>query len=271
MFTPVFNALLKEAQFTREMLGAGATQIRRANYTTKGIYFQAFTSLSTGLERIGKLCLILDHFIDTEGTFPPFKEMKHQIGHKLEVLYGRSQEVIKKRSIKLRFMSDLSGLEHQAILRVLHGFAEGDRYSNIDILVGASSSTDPVARWFDEVESLLHATRISQKKQEQIAQNAKFGAALLDAFSSVRHTSEKGEAIKDIEDASRRIGMWEAVAPYRQLAVLQVIRYWTDLVGELEYSAKAVSGQHIPSFREIFAMFYNEDSYLKSRKTWEKI
>lgn len=48
-----FKALLKEAQFTKEMLGSGATQIRNACYASKGVYFHAFTSLSTGLERIG--------------------------------------------------------------------------------------------------------------------------------------------------------------------------------------------------------------------------
>ena len=70
MFTDTFNALNKEAQFTREMLGSGATQIGKANYATKGVYFQAFTSLSTGLERIGKLCLMIDHSIDHNGRFP---------------------------------------------------------------------------------------------------------------------------------------------------------------------------------------------------------
>lgn len=271
MFTPTFNALLKEAQFTKEMLGTGATQIRLANYTTKGIYFQSFTSLSTGLERIGKLCLMLDHFIETGGTFPTLKEMKHQIGHKLELLYERSQEVIRKRSVQLRFLRDLSSPEHLAILRVLHDFAEGDRYSNIDILVGSSSSADPVARWFVEVDSLLYATRVSQNKKEQIAHNAWIGAQLLGATSLVRHISEEGEAITDFEEGSRRTGMWEAVAPYRQLAVLQVIRYWTELLGELGYAAQTLSREDIPFFGEIFGMFYNEDAYLKSRKTWEKL
>ncbi len=272
MFTPTFKALLKEAQFTKEMLGTGATQIRFANYTTKGIYFQAFTSLSTGLERIGKLCLMLDHYIETEGSFPTLKEMKHQIGHKLELLYERSQEVVHKRSVKLRFMPDLSRPEHLAILRVLHHFAEGDRYSNIDILVGSSSSVDPVERWFDEVDSILYETRVSQKKKEQIAQNAWLGAQLIGSISFVQHISEKGETITDFEDSSRRTGMWEAVAPYRQLAVLQVIRYWTELLGELGYEAQRLpGGENIPFFGEVFGMFYNEDSYLRKRKTWDKL
>lgn len=55
-----FIALQNEALFTKELLGIGVTQLYKANYAKKGIYYQAFTCLSTGLERIGKLCLILD-------------------------------------------------------------------------------------------------------------------------------------------------------------------------------------------------------------------
>jgi hypothetical protein len=87
----------------------------------------------------------------------------------------------------------------------------------------------------------------------------------------VQHTSETGEEISDFEDASRRTGMWEAVAPYRRLAVLQVIRYWTELIRELGYAAQALPGEDIPYFSEVFALFYNDDSYLRSRKTWEKL
>lgn len=66
--------------------------------------------------------------------------------------------------------------------------------------------------------------------------------------------------------------MWEAVAPYRQLAVLQVIRYWTELLGELGYEAQRLpGGENIPFFGEVFGMFYNEDSYLRKRKTWDKL
>jgi hypothetical protein len=268
MLTPTFNALLREAQFTREMLGAGATQIRLANYATKGIYFQAFTSLSTGLERVGKLCLMLDHFIETQGTFPTLNQMKNQIGHKLELLHERSTEVVERRSIKLRLTKDLSHPVHKAIIHILHSFAEGDRYSNIDLLIGGKSSSDPIGRWFHDVDMPLYKARVSQKKKAQIETNARIGAQLMGQYSMILHTSESGGEISEFEDASLRTGIWQAVAPYRQLVVLQIIRYWTELVGELGYMAMALPGENIPHFGEIFAMFYNEDSYLKSRKTW---
>ncbi len=107
MFTATFKALLKEAQFTKEMLGAGATQIRNANYASKGVYFQAFTSLSTGLERIGKLCLMLDYYADHDGAFPGSDYLKRQICHNIATIYEKSASIIQTRSISMEFSSNL--------------------------------------------------------------------------------------------------------------------------------------------------------------------
>jgi hypothetical protein len=64
--------------------------------------------------------------------------------------------------------------------------------------------------------------------------------------------------------------MYEAVAPYRQLYVLQIIRYWVELLSSLQYGAMGTGSQDIPFFTEVFAPFYNEDSYFKTRKIWDK-
>lgn len=90
MLSDTFKALNMEAQFAKEMLGSGATQIRSANYTTKGTYFQAFTNLSIGLERIGKLCLMIDHYIVTAGKFPDSAYMKNKFGHDIGLIYRSS-------------------------------------------------------------------------------------------------------------------------------------------------------------------------------------
>jgi hypothetical protein len=59
MLTKLFHAFNREAHFTRDVLAVGATEIRKANYASKGSYFLAFTALATGFERIGKLCLLV--------------------------------------------------------------------------------------------------------------------------------------------------------------------------------------------------------------------
>lgn len=90
----------------------------------------------------------------------------------------------------------------------------------------------------------------------------------MSAHAHVLHTAETGAEIIDLEEASNRTGMYEAVAPYRQLYVFQIIRYWTDLRSELAHLAYGLGKEEIPFFGEIFGAFYNEDSYLRTRKTW---
>lgn len=48
----IFIEFLKEAQFTKELLAIGVTQLYKANYASKGIYYQSFVCLSTGIERL---------------------------------------------------------------------------------------------------------------------------------------------------------------------------------------------------------------------------
>jgi hypothetical protein len=274
MTMPIFNQtfvrLLNEAQLTKEMLGSGATQIRNANYASKGIYFQAFTSLSTGLERIGKLCLILDHYINTGGTFPDFEYLRGKIGHKILILYKKSQEVVIQQSIRMAHLQDLSDPVHQAILRILHDFAIGDRYSNINFLVGRESG-DPIASWFNDVDLPLYRARISKNKKKTIARNAANVAGLMGGNAMVLHTSETGSEITDFEEASKQTGIFLAVAPYRQLYVLQIIRYWVDLLCALQDVSRVPEKENIPYFSEIFGGFRIKDSYLRTRKTWNDI
>src|SRR4029077_4671383 len=176
LFSERFNALLKEAEFTKEMLGSGATQIRNANYASKGIYFQAFTSLSTGIERIGKICLLLDYYIDHQGKFPQSDYLKRHVGHNILDIYKKSAPLIKKHSIQMNFLRHLDDPIHQSILKVLSGFAMGDRYSNIDLLVGARQRTDSIAAWFKEVDQPLFRSRVSVRKKKSINWNAEIVA-----------------------------------------------------------------------------------------------
>ncbi len=260
--------MIREATFTKEILGSGATQIRKANYASHGIYAQAFAGLSVGIERIGKLCLILDHYIENNGRFPDFNYLKNQIGHKLELLQTRGAEIAKRRKIEFRYLAALDHPLHVAVLRVLHDYADGDRYSNINVLIGAKQQDDPIAAWFNLVDNYIFSNVIQENRKERIAQKAIAGYQLM-SFGAVFHTAETGELIDNYMEASFRTGMFEAVAPYRQFYVLQIIRYWVELLWELGHHAQLLGRDEIPFFGEIFGGFYNDDSYFKSRKTWE--
>jgi hypothetical protein len=266
----IFNALCNEAQFSKELLGSGATQIRKANYATQGLYFQAFSNLSIGIERIGKLCLILDHFIETKGKFPTNTHLKNIIGHDLEKLYKQSQDVIIRRKIKLKNLQTIDNPIQNNILAILSKFAKGDRYSNFDFLVGSSHQSDPTGQWYVKVDKLIFEKDITKKRKCTIRDNAE-SAGFMNQLGMVLHTSEQGTKINDYVDASYRTGVFEAVAPKRQLYVLQIIRYWVDILFELQYLSMQINHEATPYFTEILGGFGNDDSYIRTKKNWDNI
>lgn len=266
-YSATFKALLNEAAFTQQMLGAGATQIRQAGYAEKGLYFQAFTSLSTGLERIGKLCLMLDYYIEHK-SFPDLTYMRREIGHQIYLIHDKTAAIVARRCLKLRFLPALKSPTHLAIIAVLSDFAVGDRYSNIDLLVGHNKGNDPISAWFERVDKPLFENRVSLSKKAKILHGAEVIGRVMGSSSSVLHISETGGMITSIEEASLRTGMHQAVAPHRQLYVLQIIRYWVEVLWSLQELAMS---SDIPHFGEMFGAFYNEDSTFRRRKNWDRI
>jgi hypothetical protein len=239
-----------------------------ANYSTPGVYAQAFSALSLGLERMGKLCLMLDFYIENNGKFPDLDSLKSKIGHKLELLQSRSAEIIERREISFQFLDRLEHPIHCAIRKVLHNYAEGDRYSNINLLVGAKQQSDPIATWHSSVDMYIFENLISERRKDQIRKNANIIEAMMSGTGIIFHTAETGETIRSFKDGSFRAGMFKAVAPHRQLYVLQIIRYWVELLWELGSKAQTLGQQEIPFFGEIFGGFYNDDAFFKSRKVW---
>lgn len=275
----LFDALNKEAQFTCEMLCAGVTQIRNANYARRGIYFQAFTSLSTGLERIGKLCLILDYIIKNNGNYPDDdylkKKIRHhieeEIRHDIEKIYQEVLELKQEYLFNFDFLQDLNVDIYQTILRILSRFGKGDRYSNINLIVNKRTHDDPIRIWCEQVDLYLFKNSVSLRKKKRIRNNSQIVSQIMEPFTIVRHTGEDENAILSIEDASYRTGVFEAVSPYRQLYTFHIIRFFVEMLDCLEYKIIKEFRFEIPSFSEIFRIFYNGDSYIKRRKTWEMI
>lgn len=267
MFNSTFTALSKEGQFAYEILHSGVTQIRKANYAKKGIYYQSFINLTVGIERIAKLCILLDYYIENNGTFPD-KKFPRKIGHDINKLYDKSNEIKQKYNFKFNYLNELNSI-HIDILKILSDFATKDRYENINILVNDKQNNNPIELWYNNVDKILFDKHVSKKKKSNILKNAEIAHTLLSPFSIVRHSSEDNKEVNNVKEASMRTGIYEAVSPYRQLYVIQIIRYWTELLWKLQYRAMDLGKDEIPYFSDMFGCFYNSDSYLKTRKNYE--
>jgi hypothetical protein len=63
-------ALAREAGMASEHLAVGVEALSNANYAQHAYYNQAFFALSVGIERSGKLGLVVDHALNARGNFP---------------------------------------------------------------------------------------------------------------------------------------------------------------------------------------------------------
>lgn len=261
------DALCKEALFTGEMLCAGYTQIRKANYASRGIYFQAFTSLSTGFERIEKLCYLLIYAIKHNGVFPADKQMKTDIGHDIVKLYRLILDFKKNDNIRYDFLQDLDKSIYQSILNLLSRFGKGDRYANIDLLVENINYEDPISVWYRDVDLVIYQEKISEKKKEKIKINSALIHAPTSDFVMIGHTGEDGSEINEVFKGSFRTGLNEAVAPYRQFYIFHIIRFFVESLHAIECIVRRKQLFEVPCFMDIFRVFYNEDSYFRNRKT----
>lgn len=273
MTNEIFNAFINEASFTKELLGIGATEIRKAIYSNKGIYYNSFNCLSTGFERIAKLCIILDYYIKNNGQLPNFDYIKNNFGHNLTKLYEGIKDISIKHNIKFKFKNNLDEEIYTKILSVLSDFAKSDRYTNINVLSNSKSTNDSILNWYNNIDNYIYDNCIKQAKKMKIENNAEIIGRILAPISYINFTNENNENMKKVKEASIQTGKIEAVAPYRQLYVLQMIRYFTELLIKLADKAREIDKTElkIPYFEEIFAGFYNSDSYFKSRKTWDTI
>ncbi|GHV60066.1 hypothetical protein AGMMS49587_00370 [Spirochaetia bacterium] len=262
----IFDALLKESQFTKELFDAGYEQIGKANYAQRGIYFQAFTSLSTGLERIGKLCLILDFMGKNNGNLPSDNYMKTEIGHDINILYNKSQIVLADYSFTLSNLQNLNEIIYIKILNILSRFGKGDRYSNIDLIVNTRNYKDPINVWYKDVDLDIYKNNIKESKKEYIKVISKFIDPLISEYTSVVHTSEDEKDIDSVYQSSIQANINAVVVPYRRLYVFRIIRYFVELLEKLQYHLHD-NGIQVPYFSEIFCVYSMDEYYIKRRKT----
>ncbi|HBD1384421.1 TPA: hypothetical protein KHU63_005023, partial [Escherichia coli] len=81
-----YRRFVDEVDFSRQLLGIGLTSLRKANFASRGLYFQALSGISLGLERLMKLCLMLDDY-NKNGKYTSRKKLR-DYGHNLSKLFN---------------------------------------------------------------------------------------------------------------------------------------------------------------------------------------
>ena len=267
--SPIFNALLREAGIAAELLGSGVTALRRANSTQHGLYNLALFNLAIGLERAAKLVIVVDYCIEHTGIFPTDAQLR-SFGHNLESLMREVEKVTNKRRSEMHY-PDLPNTEiHEAIIETLAEFATATRYYNLDLLVRGkgASRLDPLAAWRLRVGEPILKKHYTKRQRIKDQAQAAFMQGVAGSVVLVRHRSEQGDPINTLQHAMLHGGETAVIQKWGQFYTLQIIRYLNDAIWAVESAAHAGGLDIIPYLHEFFRGFWNDDSYLKSRKTW---
>jgi hypothetical protein len=113
----------------------------------------------------------------------------------------------------------------------------------------------------------VYEQSVPSRKKAQIEHNAKLIERLTGSITMVMHHAEDGSELTAVGPASLQTGMLEAAMPHVRLHILQIVRFLSSVLSAQGYHAHAKGMQDVPYMSEYFAIFNNDDSMLKSRKT----
>ena len=136
MFTEKEVNLANEAALTASLLGNGLNALRKADLYNKGLYYQAFFSLSIGIERLLKIIVVNKYRVNHDEAFPTDINLR-EFGHDLIKLCEYT-------GIKLE-----SNPLHIKLVKFSNDFAKKSRYYNIDSMMNTIVGYyDPLYDWY---------------------------------------------------------------------------------------------------------------------------
>ncbi len=262
----IWLALAREAASAAEHIGIGATALSKANHAENAYYSQAFFALSVGFERSTKLALSVASALDGDG-FADGRTLK-DYGHDLGTLLGEADALAERYGLEGDGRLPRSEI-HTAIIEVLGDFANNlTRYYNLEFVAGdaRAAAEDPITSWFNRVTIpvlKMHDAERSRKRREE--QAAMMGA--FEDFALVRHHAEDGTPISSMEAGALHVGATKFARRWERMYVLQIARFLGELMYALGVKAQGTNPD-IPYFVEFFVLYLNDDSFLRSRKTW---
>ena len=265
-----WRPFLREADLIRMCFATGLYSLVRANHKEQGLYIQAFFNLSVGLERLLKLVYVIDFALTHSGEYPPESTLRKDLGHDLRRLFESGIQIRERLDSDGHiFKFNLVDEElAQLIVGVFHEFAQSSgRYSNFNQLVGASKDHDPIEAWMTDVAGYLQGSCPENRKKKDMV-DASMMTELVDKTWTSTETTEAGQLLGTATNAflQSRLGEW--VQGEATFHCATIIRFFVEVLGALNGRAHLTGTIELPYFLDFFAIFLNDDQYLKGRKTF---
>lgn len=256
-----YQRFVNEVEFSRQLLGIGLTSLRKANFSSQGVYYQALSSISLGLERIMKLCLILDDF-NQSGKYTSEKQLRGY-GHDLLRLY----KLIHERTSNDITLKDY----HLKALELLTTFAKSSRYSNINFIT-SNEDIDPIKQWHNEIDKRIFNNILTEKQRIRINKKCNLieRAANSLPIHIMGYYDENRNEIKSAGQLHYLLTRSEMLSGYRVLIVIQIIESICNILKSHTRNPRD-NQYHFLELGRIFATItYGSDRDKRNRKDFTR-
>ena len=269
-FSPVFFLLQQECYLTDSCLTTGLTALRNAHVGDKGRFYSAFFNLGTGLERLMKLVMVLDHMTHNQLKAPSIKEMQ-AYGHDLLTLYS-SVERVANSSTPTPFTPLVPSSTGYRILQLLSEFSDGTRYANLNQLSGSSIGTDPLAKW-NQILLRIVETEVPKRQRSKVQiQSAQIAGVLGDSSFAIAHDLEgRPMSLECIYAEPRLHELAARSAVWHLVQLIAAIREVVVAVGDnatVVSQAKTSDVMNIPMMNEFLTFAWLNKAWVMKKKRW---
>jgi hypothetical protein len=218
---------------------------------------------------MGKLIFVANHAIEKSGEFPSDSDLR-RVGHDLRKLLPMCAAIGETINPERAYASRPADPIHQGIEEALSEFATRSRYYNLNYIVGAAQQQiDPIATWWEKVAKPICERHYSDRQRRKDDANAALMDKMVGDDAIVIHQGEDGTEIDNVRDLAARAGATTVVQRYGRLYTLQIVRWHASLLYELShFGAYQRRIEPLLGLNEPFAMFGNDDPYLRDRRTW---
>ncbi len=266
-----FKLLQQEGFLFQHCLTRGITALRNANDSETGNFYVAFFQLSIGLERLMKTIAILDH-MSKNSLDPPTSGALRDLGHKLQRLFDHLKSLRINGDNALAEIPD--GSIELDILGVLDIFATKARYFNLDSLVAAEKTADPLDEYTLVIQRILNED-VPAKQQLKVAVDRSAQATAFSGVSiAIDPTTPDQTSAQILQSMFVTPALQDLAAKYATYHVIELIAALRKLLHLVVDAAQAIDRQQgnltcsIPYMYEFLGFSYGRKSDILRKKRW---
>jgi hypothetical protein len=268
IFPRAWQMMAKEGHLMRTSFLNGFDLFHKSSFDFPGIFYSAFFQLSTGLERLMKIVVILDHKTKSDLLNPTDKQLR-ALGHSILDLYAACKAIARERDQSLDGWFSSGDLEHD-LLAFLSEFATGSRYYNLDHLAGSAKADDPLTRWYNIQMAVVEA-HLSPIKREAVMQLARDHCDKLKLYGW--EMGPRGEYDLTI-DVTYQLEVFRQTRGHCVWTIIKILQPFyalldrlCDEVHEIEVS-KGIDTPTVPYMAEFVPFFLCDRQTSIRRKNW---